>query len=418
VVSPAVVRILLAVHNAYTDSESGAAHSIRILMKWLAEAGHECQVLATARFDARPPDIDEHLAGLGVELRRRPPSPAFVRSVRKPANLVVGRPTVHFTLAAVPVTMLLTRHNEARHPDQFESAQFLYLLDRMLKQFRPDLLVTYGSHPVLHESLRRARARGVTTVFTLRNHGYEDRRFFEHVDHVFTTSPYLSDLYRQKMGLISTGIPSPIDWSEVLAPVDSRTFVTYVNPSVHKGAGVFARLADMLGTARPDIPILVVQSASSAGGLNAIPGIDFAKYPHIMAAPPLPRPADFLALTKLLLVPSLFPDPFGRVAAEAMINGIPPLVSNRGGLPQTVAGAGRVLPVPDRLSEKSLEVPDANEIGMWFDAVCELWDDSEKYAAASRQARETAERLYSEPVQRQRYLDYFGSLKPGGRLFE
>ena len=101
-----------------------------------------------------------------------------------------------------------------------------------------------------------------------------------------------------------------------------------------------------------------------------------------------------------------------------MINGIPPLVSNRGGLPQTVAGAGRVLPVPDRLSEKSLEVPDANEIQAWFDAVCELWDDSEKYAAASRTSRETAERLYSEPVQRQRYRDYFGSLKPGGRLFE
>ena len=413
-----LVRILLALHNAYTDSESGAAHSMRILMKWLAEGGHECRVLATARFDSRPPEIDEHLAGLGVALTRKPPAPAFVRSVQKPANTMVGRPTVHFALAGVPVTMLLTRHNDARNPDRFESEQFLYLLDGTLKQWRPDLLVTYGAHSVLHESLRRARARGVTTVFTLRNHGYEHRRFFENVDHVFTTSPYLSQLYRQKIGLISTGIPSPIDWSEVLAPTDSRTFVTYVNPSAHKGAGVFARLADMLGSARPDIPILVVQSASSAGGLNAIPGIDFAKYPHIMAAPALPRPADFFALTKLLLVPSLFDDPLGRVAAEAMINGIPPLVSNRGGLPETVAGAGRVLSVPDRLTGKTLEVPDAEEIRMWFDAVCELWDDPGKYAAASRLARETAERLYGEPAQRQRYVDYFCSLQPGGRLFE
>jgi len=418
VVSRALVRVLLAIHNAYTDAESGAAHSIRILMKWLAEAGHECRVLGTARFDARAPDLEEHLAGLGVELTRKPPAPAFVRSVQKPANRVVGRPTVQFTLAGVPVTMLLTRHNDARRPDRFESEQFLYLLDRMLEQFTPDILVTYGSHPVVRESLRRTRARRVTTVFTLRNHGYEDRRFFEHVDHVFTTSPYLSGVYREKIGLISTGIPPPIDWSEVLAPADSRTFLTFVNPSAHKGAGVFARLADMLGSARPDIPILVVQSASSAGGLNAIPGIDFGKYPHIMAAPPLPRPADFFALTKLLLVPSLFAEPFGRVAAEAMINGIPPLVSDRGGLPETVGGAGRVLPVPDRLPEKKLEVPDAAEIGIWFDAVCELWDDPEKYAAASQVARETAERLYSEPVQRTRYLEYFGSLRPGGRLFE
>jgi glycosyltransferase involved in cell wall biosynthesis len=412
------VRILLAIHNAYTDSESGAARSIRILMKWLAEAGHECRVLATARFDARPPDIDEHLASLGVELTRKPPATAFTRSVKKPANRVVGRPTVHFELAGVPVTTLLTRHNDAGRPDRLESEQFLFLLDRMLEQLKPDLLLTYGSHPVVSESIRRACSRGVTTVFTLRNHGYEDRRFFEHVNHVFTCSPYLSDLYRQKIGLISTGIAPPIDWSEVLAPADGRTFVTFVNPSVHKGVGVFARLADMLGSARPDIPILVVQSARSAGGLNAIPGIDFTKYPHIMAAPPLPRPADFFALTKLLLVPSLFPEPFGRVAAEAMINGIPPLVSNRGGLPETVAGAGRVLPVPDRLPEKSLEIPGAEEIGMWFEAVCELWDDAEKYAAAARVARETAERLYSEPVQRRLYLEYFGSLRPGGRLFE
>jgi glycosyltransferase involved in cell wall biosynthesis len=413
------VRILLAIHNAYTDSESGAAHSIRILMKWLAEGGHDCRVLSTARFDARQPDIDEHLAGLGVPLTRKPPATAWLRSVRKPANRAVGRPTVQFEISGVPVTMLLTRHNDGARPDRFESEQFLYTLDRTLEQFSPDILLTYGSHEVLLEALHRARARGVTTVFTLRNHGYDDRSYYADVDHVFTTSPYLSDLYRRKIGLISTGIVSPIDWSEVLAPAEARTFVTFVNPSVHKGVGVFARLADMLGSARPDIPILVVQSATSAGILNAIPGIDFGKYSQIMASAPLPRPADFFALTKLLVVPSLFDDPLGRVAAEAMINGIPPLVSDRGGLPQTVAGAGRVLHVPERLTGKSLEVPGAEEIRPWFDAVCELWDDPGAYAAASRLARETAERLYGEPALRRRYLDYFASLEPGGgRLFE
>jgi hypothetical protein len=89
--------------------------------------------------------------------------------------------------------------------------------------------------------------------------------------------------------------------------------------------------------------------------LNAIPGIDFSKYPHIMAAPPLARPADFFALTKFLLVPSLFAEPFGRVAAEY------------------------------------------------------------SRSAVSRATREAAAYL---PVQQQRYLEYFGSLGPGGRLFE
>src|SRR5262249_12654518 len=155
-----------------------------------------------------------------------------------------------------------------------------------------------------------------------------------------------------------------------------------------------ARIADVLGSSRPDIPILVVQSATTAGVLNAIPGIDFGKYPQILAAPPLPKPADFFALTKLLLVPSLFVEPFGRVAAEAMVNGIPRLVSDGGGLPETVAGAGRVLPLPERLTGKSLEVPQAEEVRPWVEAVCGLWDDPAKYAEESLRARETAERLY------------------------
>ena len=136
----------------------------------------------------------------------------------------------------------------------------------------------------------------------------------------------------RKIGLFSTPIEPPIDWSTVVAPAESRAFVTFVHPAPHKGLLLFARLADMLGARRPDIPILVVQSGQSAGSLNAIPGIDFAKYPQIMAAPPVPRPADYFALTRILLVPSVWEEPFGRVAAEAMINGIPPMVGDRGAL--------------------------------------------------------------------------------------
>src|SRR4029434_542275 len=107
----------------------------------------------------------------------------------------------------------------------------------------------------------------------------------------------------------------------------------------HKGLWLFARLADMLGSRRPDIPILVVQSGESGGALNAIPGLDFTRYPQIMAAPAVPAPADYFALTRILLVPSVWEEPFGRVAAEAMINGVPPIVGHRGSLPALVGGA-------------------------------------------------------------------------------
>jgi len=55
--------------------------------------------------------------------------------------------------------------------------------------------------------------------------------------------------------LKSTGIESPIEWAEVQAPTDMRKFVTFVNPSLQKGAMLFARLADLSGQSRPDIPL-------------------------------------------------------------------------------------------------------------------------------------------------------------------
>ena len=162
---------------------------------------------------------------------------------------------------------------------------------------------------------------------------------------------------------MSTPLEPPLEWSSVVAPSDSRAFVTFVNPSPHKGLLLFARLADMLGARRPDIPVLVVQSGHSGGSLNAIPGIDFSKYPQIMAAPPVPSPSDYFALTRILVVPSVWEEPFGRVAAEAMINGIPALVSDRGSLPAVVrgdfsaGGGGRVLPVPEWMTPKTTRVP-------------------------------------------------------------
>lgn len=413
------MRILLAVHNAYTDHTSGAAHSMRILMQWLQGAGHECRVLGTARFDGKPPDdLNAHLRELGVPIRRSPPSKAFVRSVRKPANMVVGHPTVDFTLEDVTVTMILTRTQDDSPAARFDAEQFLFVLDDVLQEFRPDLLLTYGAHPVVQEAMRRARARRIVTVFTVRNYGYEDRRYFDHVDHVFTCSPYLSEVYRQQIGLLSAGLESPIEWAEVEAPDDMRQFVTFVNPIPQKGSLLFARLADMLGARRPDIPILVVQSAASAGGLNAIPGLDFGRYPHIMAAPATRRPADFFALTRILLVPSVFREPFGRVAAESLINGIPPLVSDRGALPETVRGAGHVLPLPAWLTESATELPTVEEAQPWFDAVCALWDDDRAYTAACELARKTAARWYDEAVMRRTYVNYLQSLERGAPLFE
>ena len=157
----------------------------------------------------------------------------------------------------------------------------------------------------------------------------------------------------------------------------------------------------------------MVGSGHSAGTLNAIPGLDFARYPQIMAAPAVPTPADYLALTRVLLVPSVFAEPFGRVAAEAMVNGIPAIVSDRGGLPEVVGGdadqggGAFVRALPPWLTHTSARLPREAEMEAWFDAVCRLWDDASAYDRVAAIAGRLARERYSEAILKAAHLEFF-----------
>jgi glycosyltransferase involved in cell wall biosynthesis len=413
-----VVRFLFINNHCISDPTAGVTQSLRTIMEWLADAGHSCHILTTARFESLVTfTIEDHLKAHGVDVSRLASNAPPRRSMKR--RRVADRPVVSYTVRDVPVTLLLTRHNDESRPDRAEATQYLALVDKLLEDFAPDQLIACNGHPMILEAMARARTRGITTAFAVRGFGYYDTRYFEDVDHVFTCSQFLTDHYRDRMGLISTPIEPPLEWSSVVAPTESRAFVTFVNPSLHKGLLLFARLADMLGSRRPDIPILVVQSGHSGGSLNAIPGIDFSKYPQIMAAPPVPTPADYFALTRILVVPSVWDEPFGRVAAEAMINAIPPLVSNRGSLPAVVGGdfsdggGGRVLPIPDWMTDKTTRLPSEEEVEPWYRAVCALWDDAALYHSVAIRAREIGEQRYGEAISRKKHVDYFTSLTPG-----
>jgi glycosyltransferase involved in cell wall biosynthesis len=412
------VRFLLVNNHCISDPTAGVTHSLRTIMEWLADAGHACRVLTTARFESPVSfTIAEHLQALGAVSR----SPAGGTRPRRrgPSPTRANRPVVDYQVRNVPVTLLMTRHNDETRVDAAEAAQFEALFEDQLAAFAPDQVIACNGHPMIRRAMATARARGITTAFAVRGFGYYDARYFADVDHAFTCSRYLTGVYRDRIGLVSTPIEPPIDWATVVAPAESRAFVTFVHPAPHKGLWLFARLADMLGSRRPDIPVLVVQSGHSGGALNAIPGVDFGKYPQIMVAPHVATPAEYFALTRLLLVPSVWPEPFGRVAAEAMINGIPALVSERGALPDVVGGdasaggGGRVLPIPDWMAHDTNRLPEEHEIEPWFDAICTLWDDAAAYDAIAARARTLAIERYDEELSRRRHVDYFTSLRTG-----
>ena len=70
-----------------------------------------------------------------------------------------------------------------------------------------------------------------------------------------------------------------------------------------------------------------------------------------------PDPRDFYRVSRVVLMPSLWRESLGRVAVEAMANGIPVLASDRGALPETLGDAGFVFTIPERYTPASLAVP-------------------------------------------------------------
>lgn len=99
-----------------------------------------------------------------------------------------------------------------------------------------------------------------------------------------------------------------------------------------------------------------------------------------------PDPRDFWRVTSVCLMPSLCQEGQGLVAVEAMINGIPVIASDRGALPETLGGAGFVLPLPARLTTTAQSLPTPEDVAPWVEAIIRLWDDSEVYAAHEQRA--------------------------------
>ena len=389
--------VLLLAHRAYAEPGNGAAQSIRTILDWLAADGWAARAITSGRIEqAQNLTIATHHDTLGL--------------LRKPGRM---RPVAGGRVGAVQVQAVETLPS-ATGPDPAGDAQLTRLALHAIQQQHPDVVLTYGQDTCLDPALAAARTAGSQVVCTIRGWGYHDRALFAQVDRVLATSPYLAEEYRQSIGLHATALASPIDHAAVLAHDCCPEFVTFINPALHKGVIPFAALAIRLGRERPDIPLLVVTSGASASPLATLP--ELARHPALLVCPPR-DPRDIYAITKLLLVPSVMLEPFGRVAAEAMVNGIPPLVSDRGGLPETVGAGGIVLPIPAWLADKPDRLPTDAEMAPWFDAIIRLWDDPAAYARASAAARAAAATLYDETTQRRRYLDYFSDPGPFPPLF-
>lgn len=395
-------RLLLLLPQLPQDPTSGAARSMRTICELLASAGWSVRALATtATESAAPIAAREHLPATGLAVIPRLPN----RSVYKH-----DRPVLECTDArGIHYQLLDTGGHPMMGWQEEHGSQFNRLYQRELADHKPDIVFGYGGSPGDIERFTRARTAGCRVVFGLRNHGYKDGTFLRDLDGVLTCSEFLSGVYRDALQLASTGLPSPLDPAETIAPEREPIFFTAINPSVEKGVFFLARLAEELAVRRPDIPMLFIESRGSGGMLveaGRLGGFDLRRHESLMFAPAVAKPAEIFRGTRALLVPSVWDEPFGRVAAEALLNGVPPLVSDRGGLPEAANSGGFVLPLPASLTMETRTPVAAAEVEPWLAVIIRLADDQEYYAAASARAR-AASAAYQPEVLGRSYVDYF-----------
>lgn len=400
-------RLLLLLPQLPHDPASGAARSLRTACEFLTAAGWSVRALATTATETAGGDGRALLAQQGIEPEERAPNRAIYRH---------DRPVLIFTDSHGIHTTLLDTGNLALSAwPEYHSTQFNRLYTRELADFHPDIVFTFGGHPSDVERYRRASAAGAKVVFGLRNHGYYEARWLTEMDAVLTCSEFLSARYRERLGLESVALPPSFADHDVIADEREPIFFVAVNPSVEKGVFFLARLAEEVASRRPDLPLLFIESRGSAGALiraGLAGGFDLRRHESLMFAPATATPAEIFRGARALLAPSVWEEPFGRVAAEALLNGVPPIVSDRGGLPEAANDGGFVLPLPAELTLETRTPVAAEAVAPWLEFIEKLADDT-FYATASVRARAAGE-IYLPQNLAARYVEFFERVLASG----
>jgi len=385
--SPRERKLLFGSYHCYVDPSSGAAQSARDLLPLLAARGWDCRVLSGPQLDfedGRPfrqlvQDARTRL-GMDADARERPchgaaiPCSAF--------DLVQGE---------IPITVFDAPGSPPfQAPRREEGYLFLAYFEQTLEQFRPDVFLTYGGHWLAQEMIEAARRHGIPVVFWLHNCSYRSADFFRAMHGVIVPSRFAQAHYRQTLGLDFTPLPPPLDWSRLVCPEVRGEYVTFVNPQPDKGVFVFAGIVQELHRRRPDIPFLVVEGRGKLSWLREA-GLDLDRLGNVFGMATTPDPTAFYRVSRVVLMPSLWLETFGRVAAEALANGIPVLASRRGGLPEALEHAGTLFDIPERYTPQSRVVPSAEEVAPWVEEILRLWDDPAYYEAERRRALAAAE---------------------------
>lgn len=352
------------------DEFSSAATNCRLLLEGLAQIGWE--ITSFNAFILEEQDSLDALYKLKQEL-----------NFNESQILEFKQNNIHY------VYTRCQSHQESQL--SLKEMQFFYdAFCAKLDEHGADFVMGFGTDPLIQSCMAEAQRRSIYTIYMLLNSSHLHYNF-PNIDFILTTSQANADFYYQhsRINAIPVGEAIDLNYCQVLSK--DPKYITFINPSFEKGLSFFVAIAQSFMQLVPEQRFLVVnthnnfahnirllqrQDGQTTFTLQDFPNVDLTG-----------RQADLksvYALTKVLIMPSLWHEAWSRTATEATLNGISVITSNIGGLGESTGGAGLSVPIPPQYQQHYQLVPDSSDIQPWVAAIHRLLheDRSERFAKA------------------------------------
>jgi glycosyltransferase involved in cell wall biosynthesis len=377
------MKILLLQGLVYVPTLGGANKSNRLVLEELAARGHQCRAVA--------PACGAH----GCDGRE-----SFREAVKQRGIPVVGSDQMADVLS----------YNGVQVTAAVNTKSLLECATYQLRHFNPDWVIV-GCEDFGQFLLEAAVREGADRVLYLARttlalpfgpdspaRSERGTDLVKRVKCVVTMSEYLRSYIRQWSGLDAVRLPLCPNGPGPFLNFGATDggYVTLVNPCAYKGISIFVQLARQM-------PSIAFAAVPTWGTTRA--DTDLLEHTtNVTVLQPSDNIDDIFAVTRVLLVPSLWAEAKARLITEAMLRGVPVLASDAGGNKEALLGCDYLLPVQPiidfetRLDERLLPVPIVpdQDIAPWRDTLAALIESRTLYKSLSHTVRAAALAANSE----------------------